>query len=56
MKTQNVMWKPQKMTSSKAILLRERWIYLNQESYTPKMEITLTYLKEKQWHGNTLLK
>ena len=30
-------------------------IFKSRVRYTPKMEITLTYLKEKQWHGNTLL-
>ena len=38
--------------SNIAILTWERWI--NPESCTPKREITLANLKEKQWHGNTI--
>ena len=38
--------------SNIAVLTWERWI--NPESCTPKREITLADLKEKQCHGNTL--
>ena len=54
MKTQkNTMRKLQKTMSNISILTWERWI--NPESCTPKKEITLANLKEKQWRGNTLL-
>ena len=48
----NIMKKPQKTMSNIAVLTWERWI--NPKSCTPKREITLADLKEKQCRGNTL--
>ena len=46
------MWKTQITMSNIAVFTWERWI--NPKSWTPKREITLADMKEKQYRGNTL--